>query len=133
MSENDLQRVEALGVHLGVPGDALGRLAQRPRVRRVFLRRPAKVRRGVSRVFDDPGRFREPRLALMDEQGIERIFSFPSLACDMEQDLAVRDPEACVAAFKAFNRWIDEEWGFNHEDRIYDDGRETERKGDMLL
>ena len=62
---------------------------------------------------------RDARLALMDEQGTERIFSFPSLACGMEEALAVRDPEACVAAFKAFNRWIDDDWGFNHEDRIY--------------
>ena len=61
---------------------------------------------------------RDARLALMDEQGTERIFSFPSLACGMEGDLAVRDPEACVAAFEALNRWIDDVWGFNHEDRI---------------
>ena len=62
---------------------------------------------------------RDARLSLMDEQGIEGIFSFPSLSCGMEEDLAVRDPEACVAAFRALNRWIDDDWGFNHEDRIY--------------
>ena len=62
---------------------------------------------------------RDVRLALMDEQEIEGIFSFPSLACGMEHELAVRDPEACVAAFKAFNRWIDDDWGFSFENRIY--------------
>jgi predicted TIM-barrel fold metal-dependent hydrolase len=62
---------------------------------------------------------RDARLALMDEQGVEGIFSFPSLSCGMEEELAVRDPEACVAAFKALNRWIDDDWGFSHNDRIY--------------
>lgn len=62
---------------------------------------------------------RDARLAVMDEQGIEGIFSFPSLACGLEQELDRSDPEACIAAFAAFNRWMDEDWGFHYEERIF--------------
>jgi predicted TIM-barrel fold metal-dependent hydrolase len=61
---------------------------------------------------------RDKRIELMDDQGIEGIISFPSLAMGMEEELASSDPEACVAAFSAFNRWIDDDWGFNYQDRI---------------
>ena len=63
-------------------------------------------------------RNRDARLALMDQQGIEGIFSFPSLGMGIEQALS-GDPEACMAAFQAFNRWLDEDWGFDYDDRIY--------------
>ena len=36
----------------------------------------------------------------------------------MEQAL-IRDPDALVAAFRAFNRWLQEDWGFAHEERIF--------------
>ena len=62
---------------------------------------------------------RDARLAKMDEQGIEGIFSFTSLANGMEQELDRSDPEACIAAFAALNRWMDEDWGFHYKDRIF--------------
>jgi predicted TIM-barrel fold metal-dependent hydrolase len=62
---------------------------------------------------------RDARLAKMDEQGVEGIFSFFSLATGLEQELDRSDPEACLAAFEAFNRWMDEDWGFHYKDRIY--------------
>ena len=34
-------------------------------------------------------------------------------------DFPVFDAEALLAAFRSFNRWLQEDWGFNHEDRIY--------------
>ena len=36
----------------------------------------------------------------------------------MEQAL-IRDPEALVAAFRAFNRWLVEDWGFAYQERIF--------------
>jgi predicted TIM-barrel fold metal-dependent hydrolase len=62
---------------------------------------------------------RDARLAKMDEQGIEAIFSFTSLANGIEQELDRSDPEACIAAFEALNRWMDEDWGFHYEERIF--------------
>ena len=61
---------------------------------------------------------RDARLAVMDEQGLEGILLFPTLACGIEQ--ALRDDiPATVATLRAFNRWLDEDWGFSYQDRIF--------------
>lgn len=63
-------------------------------------------------------RDRDARLALMDEQGLQGAILLPTLGVGMEQPL-VDDPEALVAVFRAFNRWIDEDWGFAYKERIF--------------
>ena len=63
-------------------------------------------------------RDRAARLAVMDQQGIESTIMLPTLGVGMETALE-HDPEALTAAFRAFNRWLLEDWGFNHADRIY--------------
>ncbi len=63
-------------------------------------------------------RDRDARLAVMDEQGLSGCFLFPTLGVGMEQSL-YQDPEALVAAFHAFNLWIEEDWGYAYKDRIF--------------
>lgn len=63
-------------------------------------------------------RDRDARLAVMDTQGMEACWLFPTLGVGMEQFL-LHDPEAIVAAFAGFNRWLDEDWGFAYRDRIF--------------
>jgi predicted TIM-barrel fold metal-dependent hydrolase len=63
-------------------------------------------------------RDRDARLARMDEQGLEAALFFPSLAVSVEA-LLVDDVEATYANLHAFNRWLDEDWGFRFADRIY--------------
>jgi len=63
-------------------------------------------------------RDREARLAVMDAQGIDGCFMFPTLGVGMEEALA-HDPEAAVAAFHAFNRWLDDDWGYAYKGRIF--------------
>ncbi|HYC00509.1 MAG TPA: amidohydrolase family protein [Candidatus Limnocylindrales bacterium] len=63
-------------------------------------------------------RDRDARLALMDEQGIEAAFLFPTLGVGMEEALK-HDPPALVAAFGAFNRWLEEDWGFAYRERLF--------------
>ena len=63
-------------------------------------------------------RDRDARLQVMDEQNLEATWLFPTLGVGMEQAL-VRDPEALVAAFHAFNLWLDEDWGLHYHDRIF--------------
>jgi predicted TIM-barrel fold metal-dependent hydrolase len=63
-------------------------------------------------------REREARLRVMDEQGVEKVFLFPTLGVGMEEALK-HDPEALVGAFRAFNRWLDEDWGFAWQERLY--------------
>lgn len=49
-------------------------------------------------------------LPVRREQGLAAGFLFPTLAVGMEE--ALRDDiPALVAAFRAFNRWMDDDWG----------------------
>lgn len=63
-------------------------------------------------------RDRDARLALMDSQDLDACFMFPTLGVGMEEAL-LHDPPAAVAAFKAFNRWMAEDWGFAYKERIF--------------
>lgn len=63
-------------------------------------------------------RNRDARLRTMDEQGISKIWLFPTLGMLYEQAL-VHDPEAVTFMFTAFNRWLEEDWGFAYQDRIF--------------
>ncbi|MFN2539489.1 MAG: amidohydrolase family protein [Mycobacteriales bacterium] len=64
--------------------------------------------------------FREPvaRLALMDEQGLDRTLMFPTLASLIEERLR-EDPDMTAAVVHSLNQWLYETWTFNHEDRIF--------------
>jgi predicted TIM-barrel fold metal-dependent hydrolase len=61
---------------------------------------------------------RDARLALMDAQGLEATFLFPTLAVCVEHFMK-DDPEQLYANLHAFNEWLDEEWGFAWQGRIY--------------
>src|SRR5580700_10538034 len=63
-------------------------------------------------------RDRDARLAVMDRQGLDGCFLFPTLGVGMEEALA-SDPPALVAAFTAFNRWLEDDWGYAYQDRIF--------------
>jgi predicted TIM-barrel fold metal-dependent hydrolase len=60
----------------------------------------------------------EPRLALLDELGIDRTLMWPTLASLLEERLR-DDPHATHAVIHAFNQWMHEEWTFNYHDRIF--------------
>jgi predicted TIM-barrel fold metal-dependent hydrolase len=64
--------------------------------------------------------FREPgaRLSLLDEQGIAAALMFPTLASLVEQRL-IDDPALTQIAIRAFNEWLHDQWGYDHEGRIY--------------
>ena len=63
-------------------------------------------------------RDRDARLRQFDEQGLEGAFFFPTLGVGMQESLR-NDPEAASAAFTGFNRWLEEDWGFAYENRIF--------------
>jgi predicted TIM-barrel fold metal-dependent hydrolase len=58
------------------------------------------------------------RLAVMDEQGLGGALLFPTLGCGVEEGLR-DDVEATMASLSAFNRWLEEDWGFAYQDRIF--------------
>ena len=63
-------------------------------------------------------RDRDARIAVMDRQGIAGCFMFPTLGVGMEEAL-IHDPEAAHAAFESFNRWLEDDWGYAYQDRIF--------------
>ena len=60
----------------------------------------------------------EPRLALMDELGLDRALMWPTLASLLEERLHT-DPKATHAVIHALNQWMHEHWTFNYEGRIF--------------
>jgi predicted TIM-barrel fold metal-dependent hydrolase len=60
---------------------------------------------------------RDARIDKMDEQGLDAALLFPTLGCGVEQAL-VDDVPATMASLRAFNRWLEEDWGFAYKDRI---------------
>jgi predicted TIM-barrel fold metal-dependent hydrolase len=58
------------------------------------------------------------RLAAMDEQGVESVLLFPTFGVTVEHALR-HDPEATFAALGAFNRWLEEDWGFGADGRVF--------------
>jgi predicted TIM-barrel fold metal-dependent hydrolase len=66
----------------------------------------------------DHYRDRDARLAVMDAQGLGAVWLFPTLGVLYEESLK-QDPDAVAMTFRAFNRWVDEDWGLNWQDRIF--------------
>jgi predicted TIM-barrel fold metal-dependent hydrolase len=63
-------------------------------------------------------RDRDARLETMDEHGLERVWLFPTLGMIYEQ-LLKSDPEGVGIMFRAFNRWLEEDWGYQYQNRIF--------------
>ena len=103
-------------VRPGRPSPAPRRVLPRPQPEGAG--HPRAVRRARADRPAPEYRDRDARLEVMDEQGLEAAFFFPTLGVGMEQAL-IDDIPALQAAFRAFNRWLDEDWGFNYRDRIY--------------
>jgi predicted TIM-barrel fold metal-dependent hydrolase len=60
----------------------------------------------------------EARLPKLDEQGLEAMWVFPTLGV-LYEELLKEDTDAVVATFRAFNRWLQEDWGCNYQNRIF--------------
>ena len=60
---------------------------------------------------------RARRVEVMDEQGLGAALLFPTLGCGVEEALK-DDIPATMASLSAFNRWLEEDWGFDHEGRL---------------
>ncbi len=67
-----------------------------------------------------PAHYGDPdaRIAVMDAQGLEAIWLFPTLGV-LYEELLKEDTEAATATFRAFNRWLAEDWGLAYRGRIF--------------
>jgi predicted TIM-barrel fold metal-dependent hydrolase len=66
----------------------------------------------------DMYRVRDARLLAMDDQGVERAVFFPTLGVGID-GLNADNVRITYKLFRAFNLWLDDDWGFNRDDRIY--------------
>ena len=60
---------------------------------------------------------RDARLATADAQGLDAVLLFPTLGCGVEEALK-NDVPATMATLSAFNRWLEDDWGFSYHDRL---------------
>ena len=60
----------------------------------------------------------DARIKVMDEQGLEACWLFPTLGI-LYEELLKEDPGAVTLTFRAFNRWLDEDWGLDNRGRIF--------------
>lgn len=60
---------------------------------------------------------RSARLATMDRQGVESCLMFPTLGVCVEHFMK-DDVEQMYANVRAFNRWIEDDWGYGRDGRI---------------
>jgi len=61
---------------------------------------------------------RKARLELMDEQGIEATLLFPSVGVAVEHEIH-DDVDVLYANLRAFNRWLEDDWGYGQDGRIF--------------
>jgi predicted TIM-barrel fold metal-dependent hydrolase len=54
----------------------------------------------------------------MDEQGLEASVMLPTMGVAVEEDLS-SDLDLMYASLRAFNRWLEEDWGLGTDGRLY--------------
>ncbi|MEX1008990.1 MAG: amidohydrolase family protein [Acidimicrobiia bacterium] len=62
---------------------------------------------------------RDRRLEVMDIQGIEGAIMFPQADALVIHSAFSESAERSMAAVRAYNRWVDAEWGFSYQHRIF--------------
>jgi len=62
---------------------------------------------------------RDLRMELLDQQGVAKAVLFPGALALAAENYVNGDVEALYANIHSYNRWYNEAWGFNFEDRIY--------------
>ncbi|HZQ77911.1 MAG TPA: amidohydrolase family protein [Acidimicrobiia bacterium] len=65
---------------------------------------------------------RSARLRLLDEQGLDAIIQLPTVGMLVEPDFADQ-PDVLMANYRAFNRWVEDDWGYGAGDRAAGGGR----------
>jgi len=61
---------------------------------------------------------KDARVARLEEQGLEGVWLFPTLGV-LYEELLKHDPEAVQVQFRAFNRWLEEDWGCAYKGKIF--------------
>jgi hypothetical protein len=63
-------------------------------------------------------RDRDERIRVLDEQGLAGAVLYPTFAVGVEEALR-EDVAATMATLHAFNRWLEDDWGYSYQDRVF--------------
>ncbi len=63
-------------------------------------------------------RDRDARVAVLEQQGIRGTLLFPTMGVGVEEALR-DDVPALMGTVRAFNRWLEEDWGFQYQQRLF--------------
>ena len=63
-------------------------------------------------------RDRDARVACLEAQGVRGSLLFPTMGVGVEEALR-DDVPAMLATLRAFNRWLEEDWGFAYRGRLF--------------
>jgi predicted TIM-barrel fold metal-dependent hydrolase len=63
-------------------------------------------------------RDKDVRLAVMTAQGVDKTLMFPTLGVTIE-GFVDHDVDLLYDTFRAFNRWLSDDWGFAYKERIF--------------
>jgi predicted TIM-barrel fold metal-dependent hydrolase len=97
--------------YIGAPG-SLRRMLDDPSSTQGF------VHRDIIRGWDYPDMMqREARIAKMDQQGVQSGLILGTMMLQAENELH-DDIPALYANIRSYNRWLDDEWGFDRDGRI---------------
>jgi Amidohydrolase len=103
--------------------DETARMAQPGGLTQMFRSGGDIVHRSASQAVDLLGdrpeyQRRDSRLEVMDRQLVEKNWLFPTIGVIIEEYF--RDqPRATAELMTAFNRWLEEDWGFAYKGRIH--------------
>jgi predicted TIM-barrel fold metal-dependent hydrolase len=61
---------------------------------------------------------RAARLKCLDEQDVQATLMLPTMAVAVEQELR-KDVDLNYASLRAFNRWLQEDWGYGEDGRLF--------------
>jgi predicted TIM-barrel fold metal-dependent hydrolase len=79
---------------------------------------PDGGRREVIDTRVDEFRDRERRITLLDAWGIDAAVLLPSAVLGFDAELT-HDVPAAVATAHAFNRWVEDDWGYSYRNRVF--------------
>ena len=114
-------RGERIGFFAAPPGEFAGR----PGSYKAFYE--GKASKGEHILAADPiscfelpeSMERDARLEWLDEHNVEAGLFLPSLGVGVEMALRDAGPEVVMANHRAFNRWIQDDWGWSYQNRIF--------------
>jgi predicted TIM-barrel fold metal-dependent hydrolase len=106
---------EEFGIELGLPG------SHTYKANPLKIEDPEEREKVVNsfRLMAPAFQSRENRIEVMDVQGLEAVIMFPSGVGVSVGNQLVDDADANAANVRAYNQWVNDDWGFAYKNRIF--------------